>query len=162
MTASRAFAIAAAATAAVGGVALAACARPRLPAAPTRQRPATTAPTHPAPTPSSPSATTTPAPASRGLPATDRLQRERPLARVLPRATAHYRIDFTVAADARLALTVTLLAVLNDPGDVAAYEADLRRYAAEALAFIEAQGQDPATYSITYRPDPGPNPKESP
>lgn len=92
--------------------------------------------------------------ATVGLAATDRLERGHRLALALPHATAHYRIDFAVAADGRLALRVTLLAVLNDASDLGAYQADLRRYRAEALAFIEAQGDDPATYTVTFLPEP--------
>ena len=84
--------------------------------------------------------------------ATDRLEREHRLAQALPHSTPHYRIDFSVGAGGRLLLVVTLLAVLNDPGDVAGYLAQLRRYKAEALAFIAAQGDDPRTYTVTYLP----------
>lgn len=99
----------------------------------------------------------------RGLDRTDRLERTHHLAGALPQATAHYRIDFTVAADGRLALRVTLLAVLNQARDLAIYQAELRRYRAEALAFIEAQGDDPATYTVTFVPDPPTtSPKEGP
>jgi hypothetical protein len=87
-----------------------------------------------------------------GLAATDRLERRHRLAQALPHATAHYRIDFTVASDGRLAVVVTLLAVLNDPRDLARYEAELARYKAEALAFIAAQGDDPTTYTVTFLP----------
>ena len=82
----------------------------------------------------------------------DRLERDHRLAQALPHATAHYRIDFTVGADGRLRLTVTLLVVLNSRGDLAGYQADLRRYKAEALEFIGAQGDDPASYTLRYLP----------
>ena len=106
--------------------------------------------------PTTSSTTTTAAiPSARGaagLATTDRLERRHRLAQALPHATAHYRIDFTVAADGRLALRVTLLAVLNGPRDLARYEAELARYRAEALAFIAAQGDDPASYTVTFHP----------
>jgi hypothetical protein len=109
------------------------------------------------------SAVGTAASGTAGLAATDRLERRHRLAEALPHATAHYRIDFAVAADGRLAVRVTLLAVLNQPRDLAAYQAELRRYRAEALAFIEAQGDDPATYTVTVLPDPtATSPKEGP
>jgi hypothetical protein len=101
--------------------------------------------------------TTAPALGTAGLAGTDRLERSHRLAQVLPVATAHYRIDFTVGADGRLAVTVTLLAVLNAPRDLAAYQADLHRYRAEALAFIAAQGDDSSTYTVTLVPDPATN-----
>ena len=116
----------------------------------------TSSPTSTRPTPTSrlPATSTTASLGTSGLPETDRLQRQHRLAQALPHATAHYRIDFAVAPDGRLALRVTLLAVLNHPRDLAAYQAELRRYRAEALAFIEAQGDDPATYTVTFFPDP--------
>ena len=89
---------------------------------------------------------------ARGLPATDRLEREHRLVQALPHSTPHYRIDFSVGADGRLRVVVTLLAVLNDPRHMAAYQAELRRYKAEALGFIAAQGDDPATYTVTFLP----------
>jgi hypothetical protein len=74
------------------------------------------------------------------------------LAQALPRSTPHYSIDFSVGADGRLALRVTLLAVVNSSRDLAAYEARLRQYKAEATEFIRAQGDDPSTYTIAYLP----------
>jgi hypothetical protein len=109
----------------------------------------------PASTAPASSPTTSPPPGRRvtaGLAATDRLERRHRLAQALPHATAHYRIDFTVAADGRLTVVVTLLAVLNGPRDLARYEAELAQYKAEALAFIAAQDDDPGTYTVTFLP----------
>ncbi|MGH9153844.1 MAG: hypothetical protein ACRD03_15910 [Acidimicrobiales bacterium] len=89
---------------------------------------------------------------SRGLPATDRLERDHRLAQALPHWTPHYSIDFSVGTDGRLALRVTLLVVLNNPRDMATYQAQLRQYKAEALEFIRAQGDDPATYTVAFLP----------
>lgn len=108
-------------------------------------------------------ATNPASPADVGLAATDRLEHHHHLAQVLPHATAAYRIDFTVAADGRLALRVTLLAVLNGPADLGTYRDRLRAGQAEALAFIRSAGDDPATYTVTFVPDPtAPSPKEGP
>ena len=126
----------------------------------------TSSPTSARPTPASrpPATSTTASLGTAGLPETDRLQRQHRLAQVLPHVTAHYRIDFTLIADGRLALRVTLLAVLNGPRDLARYEAEVSRHRAEALAFIVAQGDDPATYTVTFLPsDLQPtSPKEGP
>ena len=114
--------------------------------------PPPTPPSAPEPSASRPTVTTALPVGGRGLDATDRLERQHRLAQVLPHASAHYRIDFTVVADGRLALRVTLLAVLNQARDLPAYQAELARYRAEALAFIAAQGDDPATYTVTFLP----------
>lgn len=106
----------------------------------------------PTPTPSTVITVDSTGPGSRGLAATDRLERRHRLAQALPHSTPHYRIDFTVDADERLRLVVTLLPVLNDTRDLAAYRAELRRYKAEALAFIAAQGDDPSTYTVAFLP----------
>jgi hypothetical protein len=121
------------------------------PTATSRTTPPTTAASA-APTSSTTTPRTPPAPGVAGLAATDRLERRHRLAQALPHSTAHYRIDFTVAADGRLAVVVTLLAVLNGPRDLARYEAELARYKAEAMAFIAAQGDDPTTYTVTFLP----------
>ncbi|MFP5319468.1 MAG: hypothetical protein ACLGI2_14400 [Acidimicrobiia bacterium] len=98
------------------------------------------------------STASTAAPFAQGRQRTDRLEREQPLARVLPHQTTHYAIDYRVAADGSLELTVRLFAVLNDVDQLAQYEEQLRRYKAEALEFIRAQGEDPGRYRITYGP----------
>jgi hypothetical protein len=124
------------------------------PTATSRTTPSTAATSAPAPAPA-PSTTTPPPSGGRGaagLAATDRLERRHRLAQALPHSTAHYRIDFTVVADGRLAVVVTLLAVLNGPRDLARYAAELAQYKAEALAFIAAQGDDPTTYTVTFLP----------
>lgn len=102
--------------------------------------------------PGPPSTTVASGPGSSGLGGTDRLESEHRLAQAVPHATPHYRIDFSVGADGRLQLAVTLLAVLNSPRDLVTYEAELRQYKAEALEFIQAQGDDPATYTLTWFP----------
>ena len=89
---------------------------------------------------------------SRGLAATDRLEQQHQLAQALPHSTPHYRIDFTVDGDGRLRLVVTLLAELNSSQDLAGYQAQLRRYKAEALEFIRGRADDPASYSVAYLP----------
>ncbi|HVL07034.1 MAG TPA: hypothetical protein VM388_13675 [Acidimicrobiales bacterium] len=120
-------------------------------------------PATPEPSAVLPSVTAAPPVGGRGLDRTDRLERQHRLAQALPHDTPHYRIDFTVAADGRLALRVTLLAVLNQARDLPAYQAELARYRAEALAFIAAQGDDPATYTVTFLPPDQPtSPKEGP
>ncbi|HVL27648.1 MAG TPA: hypothetical protein VM390_05845 [Acidimicrobiales bacterium] len=101
------------------------------------------------PAPWSTSSTT--APFAQGRQLTDRLEREQPLAGALPHQTPHYAIDYRVV-DGRLELSIRLFAVLNDADQLAQYEGQLRRYKAEALDFIRAQGQDPAAYRILYRP----------
>ena len=98
-----------------------------------------------------PSSTPTTAPFVQGRQLTDRLEREQPLARALPHQTPHYAIDYRVV-DGRLELSIRLFAVLNDADQLAQYEGELRRYKAEALDFIRAQGEDPAAYRILYRP----------
>ena len=133
-------------------LALAACAPPAAsPSAPRPQTSTSTASTttsEPSPTP----APRQPSPASTRQPAPDRLERDHRLAQALPHSTPHYRIDFTVGADGRLHLQVTLLAELNRADDVAGYQAALRRYKTEALEFIRAQGDDPAGYTVGYLP----------
>ena len=98
------------------------------------------------------STSSTAAPFAQGRQQTDRLEREQPLARALPHQTSHFGIDYRVAADGSLELTVRLFAVLNDADQLAQYEEQLRRYKAEALDFIRAQGEDPARYRIVYQP----------
>lgn len=137
----------------VGALALAACTGgPRQPARPPDPAPdatVTVAPSMPArPVPATPPGGT----GSSGLGSTDRLEAQDSLARVLPHATAHYAIDYSVGADGRLDVVVTLLAVLNDGGDLAGYQAQLRRYKAEAAAFIRAHADDPARYRVAYLP----------
>lgn len=132
-------------------LALAACAPPG--ASPSATHPhtststASTTTSPPSPTPAS----RQPAVSTR-QPAPDRLERDHRLAQALPHSTPHYRIDFTVGADGRLHVQVTLLAELNRADDVAGYQAALRRYKAEALEFIRAQGDDSASYTVTYLP----------
>lgn len=102
---------------------------------------------------SSTSTSTTPSTAFvQGRQSTDRLEREQPLARSLPHGTSHYAIDYRVAADGSLELTVRLFAVLNNADQLAQYMDQLRAYKAEALGFIRAQGEDPGRYRITYEP----------
>lgn len=138
-------------------LALGACSMPADQATPTSRPPAPSTAVSATPTTSSTTPAAIPAQGgAAGLAATDRLERQHRLAQVLPHATAHYRIDFTVAADGRLAVRVTLLAVLNGPRDLARYEAEVAHYKAEALAFIVAQGDDPATYTVTFLPPPDP------
>jgi hypothetical protein len=135
---------------AAAALALTACAAPvPHPATPA---PAPSTPASTSTAPGSPAALTAAPPAQGGLAETDRLQREHRLAAVLPHETAHYRIDDTVGADGRLQLRVTLLAVLNGPAELASYQAQLRQYRAEALDFIQAQGDDPSTYAVTWLP----------
>lgn len=98
------------------------------------------------------STSSTAAPFAQGRQQTDRLEREQPLARALPHQTSHFGIDYRVAADGSLELTVHLFAVLNDADQLAQYEEQLRRYKAEALDFIRAQGEDPGRYRIVYQP----------
>ena len=93
-----------------------------------------------------------PAPFAQGRQRTDRLERDQPLAEALPHQTAHYAIDYRVAADGSLDLTVQLFAVLNDADRLPQYEEQLRAYKAEALAFIRDRGGDPARHRITFRP----------
>ena len=139
--------------AAIALLALGACSMPADRPPPTSRPPTPSSAASAAPTTSSTTAPPTPGPrGAAGLAATDRLERQHRLAQALPHATANYRIDFTVAADGRLAVVVTLLAVLNGPRDLARYEAEVARYRAEALAFIAAQGDDPATYTVTFLP----------
>lgn len=134
-------------------LALGACSMPADRPAPTSRPPAPSTAASAGPTTSSTTPAATPDhPRTAGLAATDRLERQHRLAQALPHATAHYRTDFAVAADGRLAVRVTLLAVLNGPRDLARYEAEVARYKAEALAFIAAQGDDPATYTVTFLP----------
>ena len=105
-----------------------------------------------APTPTTVTTVTLTGAGSRGLATTDRLERRHRLAQALPHSTPHYRIDFTVDADGRLRLVVTLLAVLNDPRDLGGYQAELRRSKAEALEFIAAQGDEPSSYTVAFVP----------
>ena len=132
---------------------LGACSMPADRPTPTSRPPTPSSAASAAPTTSPTTRAATPGQrGAAGLAATDRLERRHRLAQALPHATANYRIDFTVAADGRLAVVVTLLAVLNGPRDLARYEAELTRYRAEALAFIASQGDDPATYTVTFIP----------
>ncbi len=131
---------------------MASCSAPAGGPAPASRPPAPSTAASKAPFSSTTTTTTTGERHSAGLAATDRLERRHRLAQALPHATAHYRIDFTVAADGRLAVVVTLLAVLNGPRDLARYEAELARYKAEALAFIAAHGDDPSTFTVTFLP----------
>ena len=103
-------------------------------------------------TPTTVTTTPTAGPGSRGLAGTDRLEQQHRLAQALPHSTPHYRIDFAVGADGRLRLVVTLLAELNSSQDLAGYQAQLRRYKAEALEFIRGRADDPASYSVAYLP----------
>ena len=84
---------------------------------------------------------------------TDALERSQPLLHVLPHETSHYTIDYRVLPDGNhLALTITLKAILNRADQLAAYQAQLKAYRAEALAFLRSQNVDPAAYQITYDP----------
>ena len=84
---------------------------------------------------------------------TDALERTQPLLHVLPHETSHYTIDYRVLPDGNhLALTITLKAILNRADQLAAYQAQLKAYKAEALAFLRSQNVDPAAYQITYDP----------
>ena len=84
---------------------------------------------------------------------TDALERSQPLLHVLPHETSHYTIDYRVLPDGNhLALTITLKAILNRADQLAAYQAELKSYKAEALAFLRSQNQDPAAYQITHGP----------
>lgn len=145
---------------ALAAVLLGACAGPPPEPSTTAANPTTTsrppssrpgAPTVP-PGPANSAVPATTDPGSRGLLATDRLEDQHRLAQALPHSTPHYRIEFSVGSDGRLQLRVTLLAVLNSRRDLAAYQAQLRQYKAEALEFIQAQGDDPATYTVTWLP----------
>ncbi len=133
-----------------------------------RHGPTNRATTNPAPTSAGPGAslasattvaprsttavTAPPTTISTALGNTDRLEREQPLVHALPHETTHYRIDYRVGQDDRLALTITLLAVLNHDYQLATYRAQLAQYKAEALDYLRAQGQDPAGYTIAYEP----------
>jgi hypothetical protein len=116
--------------------------------------PTTEIPTTEAPTTSTTSMTsTTVAAFTAGLDKTDALERTQPLVHVLPHETLHYKIGYRVVGNGdRLALTVTLNAVLNRADQLGQYQAELKSYKAEALAFLRAQSQDPAAYSIDYDP----------
>lgn len=144
---------------AAAAIALTACARPTAPSssrAPNSSTSSVGIPTSSTSTSRDPLATTITTTAtgqgSRGLADTDLLQRQHRLAQALPHQTSHYGIDFTVGTDGRLQLRVTLLAVLNNRRDLAAYEAQLRQYKAEALAFIQVQGDDPTSYTVAFLP----------
>lgn len=139
------------ATVVLAALALMLTACPQPAPAPSTSRPAPTAPST-ALISSSTSSSAPTGPGSRGLPATDLLERRHRLAQALPQETAHYRVDFTVAADGLLAVHVTLLAVLNRPADEDNFRTELRQYKAEALAFIQAQGDDPSTYTLSFQP----------
>lgn len=90
--------------------------------------------------------------AGRQLARTDRLEREQPLSQWLPHDTPRYKIDYHVAADGTLDLTITLYAILNSERQLPQYEAQLRRYKAEALEFIRSHGGDPAALRTEYKP----------
>ena len=121
---------------------------PARPATPARAASSTSSTSSTSP----PAATSTTAPFARGRQQTDRLERDQPLAGALPHSTAHYAIDYRVAADGSLDLTVRLFAVLNDAGQLAQYEDQLRAYKAEALEFIRDRGGDPARYRVAFAP----------
>ena len=74
-----------------------------------------------------------------------------PLTQVLPKVTPGWRIDYRVDGD-HLVLEVTLRAILNRPEQLAAYERDLRRFKAEALAWLGSVGADPAMFTMEWRP----------
>ena len=57
---------------------------------------------------------------------TDRLEREQPLSQWLPHDTPRYKIDYHVAADGTLDLTITLYAILNSEGDPAALRTEYK------------------------------------
>lgn len=86
------------------------------------------------------------------LAAVDRLEQEQPLVQKLPRITPAYRIDYTVAPDRSLRLTITLLVELNDEADLAGYDQALSAGKAEALTWLRAQGADPAALAIRWQP----------
>ena len=90
--------------------------------------------------------------AGRQLARTDRLEREQPLSQWLPHDTPRYKIDYHVAADGSLDLTITLYAILNNERQLPQYEAQLRQYKAEALEFIRSHGGDPAALRTEYKP----------
>ena len=90
--------------------------------------------------------------AGRQLARTDRLEREQPLSQWLPHDTPRYKIDYHVAADGTLDLTITLYAILNSERQLPQYEAQLRQYKAEALEFIRSHGGDPAALRTEYKP----------
>lgn len=75
-----------------------------------------------------------------------------PLVQALPQRTTRYRIDGRIAADGELELTITLNAILNHSSQLPRYTEQLRRYKAEALAFIGLKGGDPSDYRIRYVP----------
>ncbi|HWI03050.1 MAG TPA: hypothetical protein VNT52_04375 [Acidimicrobiales bacterium] len=130
-------------------------ARPQARVSATTTAAAATTTTAPTVRPTSRSSATSTVPSTafvQGRQSTDRLEREQPLARSLPHTTSHYAIDYRVAADGSLELTVRLFAVLNNADQLAQYEDQLRTYKAEALGFIRAQGEDPGRYRITYEP----------
>ena len=90
--------------------------------------------------------------AGRQLARTDRLERDQPLSQWLPHDTPRYKIDYHVAADGTLDLTITLYAILNSERQLPQYEAQLRQYKAEALDFIRSHGGDPAALRTEFRP----------
>lgn len=90
--------------------------------------------------------------ARRQLARTDVLEREQPIVRWLPHDTTHYLIDYHVAPDGSLDLTITLYGILNDAGQLAEYRAALKQYKAEALDYLRSHGADPAQYRIEYKP----------
>lgn len=82
----------------------------------------------------------------------DRLEREQPLVQDLPRTTSTYRIDYTVAPDRSLRLTITLFVELNDEADLERHDGALAAQKAEALEWLRAHGADPTALSIRWLP----------
>lgn len=98
-------------------------------------------------------AATTTNPGQVGLDKTDLLERQQPFVQVLPHQTTHYKVDYkTSPTGGTISLEITLYAILNNASQLPAYQASLKQYKQEALDWIRSQQQDPAAFSITYKP----------
>jgi hypothetical protein len=80
------------------------------------------------------------------------LQNKYPILDKLPVDNSHYRIDYSQSSDNSIEYNVTLYALINGPSDRTRYLQQLKQYKAEALKFLQDNGVDISTASITFTP----------
>lgn len=76
------------------------------------------------------------------------------LVKALPVQNEHLKITYDVNPNKTLVLHVTLFAILNRPSQLPQYNADIRAYKQEALAYITAHGGDLKKLTVLVTPDP--------